>query len=67
MTYAIIINKETGEFKRKIGPFANASAARTACNQGVATMLLWTREETSWQAVAESEIFQVPLDQPLQN
>lgn len=60
-----MISQRTGQIVRRLGPYATAAAARTACGERTGQALIWTRQDQDWTAEQDGLEYRVPADLPI--
>lgn len=63
--YVTVVDQETGEVLRTLGPYPSAAAARTACGVAAGEVLVWTRHDLDWVAELNGTEYRVPADPAL--
>lgn len=60
--YVTLVDLQTNEIIRRVGPYVNAHAARMACGEAVGEPLIWSRAEQHCEAEREGTVYRVPAD-----
>lgn len=60
--YVTLVDVQTKEVIRRVGPYMDARAARTACGEATGEPLTWSRTEQYWEAEREGVVYRVPVD-----
>ena len=62
--FVTVSQVETGEIVRRLGPYANAAAARRAVPAFTGQAMTWERTEETWRAEKYPLVYHVPADAP---
>lgn len=63
--YVQVLNQQTGRPVRRLGPYASAAIARTACGILLGQALVWIRQDQDWVSELDGHEYRIPADMPL--
>jgi len=64
--YVQVLHQQTGRPVRRLGPYASAAIARTACSTLLGQALVWTRQDQDWVAELDGHEYRIPADPPIE-